>query len=199
MLQEAATGIVIVLRHPSLRGLVACYALYQVSWGILLVAVPVLVAAQAADTHQADGLTGAVWAASGLAGGVGALLAGATRVINRERTFIALATLATAVSIYPICTLAGLVGLAGGVALVGFFSGPIDVGVLTLRQRRTDPRQLGRVLAVSMSLNMAGLPLGSAIGGMLMAHGGQPALAAAGVAAALSALACQWLIPAPDP
>jgi hypothetical protein len=58
--------------------------------------------------------------------------------------------------------------LALGLTLTGFFSGPIDVGVLTLRQRRTDPAWLGRVLTVSMSLNLSGLPLGSAIGGWLV-------------------------------
>jgi hypothetical protein len=61
--------------------------------------------------------------------------------------------------------------------------------VLTLRQRRTDPRLLGRVLAVSMSLNFAGTPVGSALGGMLVGGSLVPALALGALAAALGALA----------
>ena len=67
-----------------------------------------------------------------------------------------------------------MTGLAMGLMLIALAAGPIDVGLLTLRQRRTDPAELGRVLSVSMSLNLAGIPLGSALAGMLMtvvAHG----------------------------
>jgi hypothetical protein len=63
----------------------------------------------------------------------------------------------------------GVPGLAFGLLLVGLMSGPIDVGVLTLRQRRTDPADLGRVPAVSMSLNMAGWPIGTVLGRILVA------------------------------
>jgi hypothetical protein len=50
---------------------------------------------------------------------------------------------------------------------VGQLAGPIDVGLLTLRQRRTDPAELGRVLSVSMSLNFAGFPIGTALAGAM--------------------------------
>jgi predicted MFS family arabinose efflux permease len=67
--------------------------------------------------------------------------------------------------------------------------------VLTLRQRRTDPVWLGRVLAVSMSLNNSGLPLGSALGGVLVTHSMAAAFAVAALAAVLSAAAGYSLIP----
>ncbi len=86
-------------------------------------------------------------------------------------------------------------GLVVGLAIAGFLAGPIDVALLTLRQRRTDPAWLGRVLAVSMSLNMSGLPLGSALGGVLVAWSMPAAFAAAASAAALSAVAGYALIP----
>jgi hypothetical protein len=34
---------------------------------------------------------------------------------------------------------------------------------VTVRQRRTDPAELGRVLSVSMSLNLSGGPIGSVL------------------------------------
>ena len=44
----------------------------------------------------------------------------------------------------------------------------MNVAVLSLRQRRTDRAQLGLVVAISMSVNLAGLPLGSAAAGPLV-------------------------------
>jgi MFS family permease len=195
LLREAGVGVSIVLRHPTLRGLVASYALYQVSWGILLVAVPVMVIRDGSLVARADSVTGLIWAISGLAGGAGALAAGRLRVTGRERRLLGCCALGTALAIYPVAATAGLAGLTVGVTLVGLLSGPIDVSVLTLRQRRTPPRIFGRVLAVSMSLNMGGLPMGSALGGVLLTTGTSGALLAAALAAAASGVACWYLIP----
>ena len=49
-------------------------------------------------------------------------------------------------------------------ALMGLVSGPMDVAMFTVRQRRTDPAWMGRAFAISMSLNFSGYPIGSAIG-----------------------------------
>lgn len=80
--------------------------------------------------------------------------------------------------------------------LAGFVEGPVDVGVLSLRQRRTDPAWLGRVLAVSMSFNLSGLPIGSAIGGLVVAHSAETAFAIAATASVLAAAAACALVPA---
>ena len=88
------------------------------------------------------------------------------------------------------------VGLCLGPALVGFLAGPIDVGVLTLRQRRTEPAWFGRGMAVSISLNLSGAPIGSALGGMLLAWlawSVPAAFAVAAVACLAGAVATRWL------
>ncbi len=77
-------------------------------------------------------------------------------------------------------------------------AGPMDVGVLTLRQRRTDAADLGRVLAVSMSLNLSGIPVGTVLGGVLVAWSPPSAFLAAALASLLGALAVHVLIPADD-
>ncbi|MFI5273914.1 MAG: hypothetical protein ACHQ4H_12850, partial [Ktedonobacterales bacterium] len=53
-------------------------------------------------------------------------------------------------------------------ALFGLAGAPIDIGLFALRQRRTDARWFGRVFAVSMSLNFAGMPVGSALAGPVL-------------------------------
>jgi len=56
------------------------------------------------------------------------------------------------------------------IVVVGVSSGPFDVSMFTLRQRRTNPAWFGRAFAVSMSLNFVGMPLGSALAGPLIAQ-----------------------------
>lgn len=196
LVRDALAGVVYVLRHVSLRSLAISYALFQASWGVLVVAVPVVVVRELGAGALADSVVGGLWAAAGLAGGLGALYAGHLRTVGREQQFIAIGTLATAVAIYPVSASFGLAGLAVGLVLVGFLEGPVDVGVLSLRQRRTDPAWLGRVLAVSMSFNMSGLPVGSAIGGILIVHSAPLTFAVAALASALAALVAWTLVPA---
>jgi MFS family permease len=192
VLHEAVAGVGYVLRNLSLRGLALSYALYQLCLGILFVAVPTIVVQQLG----AEGyVVGGLWALTGLAGAVGALSVGHMRTTGRERTLICAGLLATSVATFPIAALFGLPGLVIGLALVGFFSGPVDVGVLSLRQRRTEPGWLGRVLAVSMSLNMSGLPVGAALGGIVVSLSVSATFAVAGAAAMLAAFAAWVLIP----
>jgi hypothetical protein len=66
---------------------------------------------------------------------------------------------------------AGMAGASATLVVVlamictGVSAAPIDLGLFALRQRRTDPAWFGRVIAVSMSLNFAGAPIGSALAG----------------------------------
>lgn len=193
LLANAVAGVVHVLRHPSLRPLAVAYAIYQMAWGILLVAVPVFVTRVAGGGAHGDLLVGALWAISGFASGVGALLAGQFGAPGRERTMMALGMAATALAIYPICARFGLPGLGLGLALVGFLAGPVDVGVLTLRQRRTEPGWLGRVMAVSISLNLSGAPIGSVLGGVLLTWSVPATFAMAAFACLAGAVATRWL------
>ena len=52
--------------------------------------------------------------------------------------------------------------------VAGLANGPFDVSMFSLRQRRTDPAWFGRASAVSMGVNWAGQPVGSAISGPLV-------------------------------
>ncbi|MPZ33093.1 MAG: MFS transporter [Rhodospirillales bacterium] len=196
LVRGAWAGVLYVVRNASLRSLAISYALFQVSWGILVVVVPVVVVRELGAGAIADSVVGGLWAAAGLAGGLGALYAGHLSTVGRERLFIAIGTLATAVAIWPVSASFGLVGLAAGLVLAGLFEGPVDVGVLSLRQRRTDPDWLGRVLAVSMSFNMSGLPVGSAIGGIVVVHSPALAFGFAAVTSVLAAAAAYLLVPA---
>jgi predicted MFS family arabinose efflux permease len=116
---------------------------------------------------------------------------------GREQTLKRCGMLVTALAVWPIAAELGLPGLVFGLMLVGAAAGPIDVGVLTLRQRRTDPTELGRVISISMSLNFAGGPVGSAIAGALVTRSLSGTFVVAALAAVVAA-ASVGLIPAHD-
>lgn len=167
LLAQAWHGLRRVLGQPTLRGLALSYSLYEICWGMLVVAVPVFAAQRFAGGAGAA-VAGLLWAGLGLVGGITALVAGHLRAAGRERKVMAIGMLVTALAVWPLAAEFGPIGLMLGLMLVGAAAGPIDVGVLTLRQRSTEPVELGRVVSISMSLNLAGGPLGSALGGMLV-------------------------------
>lgn len=197
VVHEAIAGVAHVLRNATLRGLAISYALYMVSMGILSVAVPVIVVHHGLGAESGhEGLTvGGLWTLSGVAGIAGALSIGHLRTTSRERLVIVVGMLATAAAMWPVAASFGLVGLAIGLAGAGFFTGPIDVGLMSLRQRRTDPAWLGRVLAVSIALNSSGFPLGSALGGFLIVQSTELTFVVAASLSILAALAAYVLIP----
>ena len=61
--------------------------------------------------------------------------------------------------------------IALGSLVVGVATGPMDVSIFSLRQRATDAAWMGRAIAISMSLNFIGFPIGSAISGPLLQLG----------------------------
>jgi MFS family permease len=188
LLGYAWVGLLRVAGDPTLRGLAAAYSCYEISWGILGVLVPVWAARQFAGA-EGSAVAGLLWAGLGLVGGVGALIAGRQRMDGRERQVMALGMLLTAIAEWPVAAPFGLTGLVFGLIMVGAAAGPIDVSVLTLRQRRTDPAELGRVLSVSMSLNLSGGPFGAALAGALVSWSVSATFVVASLAAVLGAAA----------
>jgi MFS family permease len=165
LIGDARAGLMYVVRHPSLRGLAITLFICNLGFGVLPVGIPVLVLRH---LHGSAATVGQVFAVFGLAGLVTGLLIGRVNTEGRERLLIAgcigvqgvaLALLAFANALPMVFVLAAV---AGGAEAI------VNVGLFALRQRRTDPAWFGRAFAVSMSLNFAGVPIGSAISGPLL-------------------------------
>jgi MFS family permease len=166
ILLEAWSGLAYVLRNRTLVGLAITFFAYGVGWGSLAIAVPVLILAR---LHQGPAAVGYVYGAVGVAGLLATLIAGRIRTGGRERQLMALSItgVAVAMAVLPFASSVFVVAAALiGVALV---EAPFDIAFLTLRQRRSDPAWFGRVFAISMSLNVVGGPIGSALAGPLIA------------------------------
>ncbi|ASW53879.1 hypothetical protein CIK06_06275 [Plantactinospora sp. KBS50] len=164
LIRAAWEGIVHLVRNPTLRGLAVSYSLFQAASGMLIVIVPVAVAHRIGGGAGVDRSVGLLWAFAGLAGAVGALIAGKLLVAGRERAFMAAATVVVAVAIFPLSAVGSVIALGAGLAVVGLSEGVINVSLLSLRQRRTPPVWLGRIMTVSISVNLMGFPVGTLLG-----------------------------------
>lgn len=195
IVRNAWLGLGYVVRNRTLRGLALTLSTFGLSGGILQIAVPVLVLDR---LHRGPATVGLLWGAMGAAGLVAALIAGRVAVRGRERELMLAAILgsAAAASLLPFAT--GLPIVAVAIVVQGICGGPFDVGLFTLRQRRTDPAWFGRAFAVSMSVNYVGSPIGSALAGPLIGWSLDWALWAAVAAMLLAAVFPMITIPAHD-
>jgi MFS family permease len=165
LIGDAWAALLYVVRHASLRGLAITLFLANLGFGVIPVGLPLLVLRH---LHGSAANVGQIFAVVGLAGLAAGLLIGRVNTEGRERLLIAgciaiqvptLALLAFTNSLPMVFAIAVIAGAAGSV---------INVGIFALRQRRTDPAWFGRAFAVSMSLNFAGVPIGSALSGPLL-------------------------------
>jgi MFS family permease len=168
LLRDAVGAIGYVVRNVTLRGIALCLFILNVGAGILIVTLPVLVL-----DHLHGGATqvGLIWAAQGAGGVVSALLFGRLDSEGRER-LVMVVTAAVAAAATALLLVAGnLPVVAMASLIIGLATGPLDVAIFSLRQRATEVAWFGRAMAVSMSLNFSGSPVGSALTGPLLHFG----------------------------
>jgi MFS family permease len=196
LIGDAWAGLLYVVRHPSLRGLAITLFICNLGFGVLPVGIPVLVLRH---LHGSAATVGQVFAVFGLAGLVTGLLIGRVNTVGRERLLIAgcigiqtlaLALLAFANTLPLVFVLAGIAGIGESI---------VNVGLFALRQRRTGPAWFGRAFAVSMSLNFAGIPIGSAISGPLLEQSIALPLLLGAATSVVAVVAALVLIPARAP
>jgi predicted MFS family arabinose efflux permease len=193
VLGESWRGLRYTVLSPTLRGIALTLISYNVGNGILIIAVPVLVLTR---LHSSPATVGLLWGVMGGVGLISALVVGRMSSAGRERQMMVAAILITTAGIFLLAVAGNLVFVFVGIAVIGLSTGPFDIGMFTLRQRRTDPAWFGRVFAVSMSLNSIGNPVGSALAGPLIAVSVSAALVAAGVLSLLAAALPLGTIPA---
>jgi MFS family permease len=162
LLSDAWAGLVYVARHPSLRGLALSVSTNNIANGLFYIGLPVLVLTRLGGGPAE---VGQLFALSGVTAAVSVLFVGRIGTEGRERELLAGAMLLIAVGYVALLLAPNLIVVAIVMLLIGIATGPFDVVLVTMRQRRTDPAWLGRAFAVSMSLNFIGFPVGSAIGG----------------------------------
>jgi hypothetical protein len=191
---DAWAGVTYVLVHnPTLRGIALVVSMMNLGWGILLVALPVMVIER---LQGGPALVGVLWAVFGLASVPTALAFGRVNTEGRERMVMAASDIVGGLAVAALAFTGNVWIVGGAILIAGLSNGPFDVSMFSLRQRSTDPAWFGRAFAVSMGLNWAGQPIGSALSGPVI-HLGLTVtfLLAAGFMLA-GALLVRWVIPA---
>ena len=162
LLSDAWAGLVYTWRNATLRGLGISVSTANVANGLFYIGLPVLVLSRLGGGAAQ---VGQMFALMGVTAAVSVLFVGRVGTEGRERPFLAGAMLLTGIAYGFVLISPTLLFAALAMALIGLATGPFDVVLFTLRQRRTDPEWLGRAFAVSMSFNFIGFPIGSALGG----------------------------------
>jgi MFS family permease len=176
LLREAWSGVRYVVRNRTLRALAIGVSTASAASGIYLIALPVLLLGRIGVRED---VVGRLYALYGVGGFFAGLLVGRLSTIDRERRLLAMAYVINAGLILVVLFVPQLIAVAGAMLLLGAVSGPTNVVMFTLRQRRTDPQWFGRAFAVSMSMNYAGNPIGSALAGAIIPVSLEAALACA--------------------
>ena len=196
ILAEAWAGVTYVLIHnPTLRGIMTVVFVMNLGWGILVVALPVMVLTQ---LHGSPSLVGGLWAAFGLATIPSALLFGRFNTEGRERLIMGVSDVVGGVAVGVLAFAGNAWVVAAAMLIAGLSNGPFDVCMFSMRQRRTNPAWFGRAFAVSMGLNWAGQPVGSAFSGPLIHIGLPLAFLVAALFMLVGAALVPRVIPAED-
>ena len=169
VLSETLGGLRYAFGNPALRGLALIMPLSSLGFGILQVALPVLFRT---FPYGGSAVAGGLWSVFGLAATVGAIVAGRMATEGRERRILFVTLLLGAagycvVAAAPLASVPLLLAVVG-MAVTGGFVGPQDIAMFSLRQRSIEAAWLGRALSVSMSISALGLPLGAALGGLVI-------------------------------
>lgn len=157
---EAWRGLCYVVSNRTLRWIAVGFSTLNVGWGIMIVALPVVVF----HLHGNAAVVGAILALAGAAGVPAALITGRLRTEGHEREAMALLGAVMGLSIL-VLLVPSLALIAVGIAIAGGADAASSVPAFSLRQRRTSRAWFGRAFAVSMALNFSGVPIGSALAG----------------------------------
>ncbi len=201
ILRQALDGLRYVARNPTLRGLGVSVCVTSISFGVVTILVSVLVVEELGAPHAIAGLA---FTLSGVAGAGSALLAGRTDTRGREWSMLVAAMVgigAAALLLVPglgASTGVGVFWVLLAMLVMGLSTGVWDIAIFTMRQRRTDPRLMGRAFAISMAVNWSGVPIGAALGGFLSERSPGLAVACAVGAAAAGAALAAFLVPRHD-
>lgn len=177
LLADAWLGLRYWWENRTLRGLGFSIGVVNLAAGMTTIVIPLAVVEVLGAGEVVVGL---VFAVSGIAGMVSALLFG--RVDTRDREWpmlvvpLALSAVAVALILPAVGGLGIEVGVGAGLAflfahalVIGLLQGPLDIALFTVRQRRTDPAWMGRAFAVSMAANFVGFPVGAVVAGTIAA------------------------------
>jgi MFS family permease len=196
LLHDSVAGLLYTWRNRTIRGLGLVMFALNLGGGVLTLVIPIVALNR---LHESPGFVGAAWALAGAFGIVTGLWFGRLDSRGRERGWMIWSTFGSALAVAVLLVEVSVPSVLLCMAITGICNGPLDIGLFTLRQRRTDPAWMGRAIAVSASLNFSGFPIGSAISGALVERSLELTIAFGVVACLVSTFFAVTQIPAEEP
>ncbi|MDX6594309.1 MAG: hypothetical protein QOJ13_3505 [Gaiellales bacterium] len=182
----AMTGLRAVWSHAELRATMALMFVSGVGYGAFLVGLPLW--ARDHLGHSA-GASGWMWVAFSAGSIIGGLAYGARRPRGSDAghviLFVALTGLPLLLVPFVPTLSAGMVCMAAA----GLLSAPAVIAMFAIRQDAVPPELHGRTFAITVSVNVAGSPVGAMLAGLLIVPLGIHTLLFAAGAAQLAAAA----------
>ncbi len=195
LFHDAWLGVVYTWRNRTLRGLGFSLSVLNIAGGMTTIVIPLIVLGR---LGQGEAMVGVMFALMGVGGMATAFVFGRMDTRGREKQLLVLPTLLMAPATALLLPDAGLVPVALSMLAIGVLNGPLDIGMFTVRQRRTDPAWMGRAFAVSMAFNFSGYPIGATITGWLAATSIDAAIVMGVIACVAAGLLAWWMIPAAE-
>lgn len=199
LLRDAWDGLRYTWSNRTLRGLGFSISTLNIAGGMTAIVIPLIVIER---LHAGEVAVGLVFAASGITGTASAFLAGRLDTRGREWQLLVVPMICYLPALALLLPAAGSNDMAIGLMLAvvsfglyGLLTGPMDIALFTVRQRRTDPAWMGRAFAVSMAFNFAGYPIGAALAGVLAARSIELAIVVGLVAVVVASVFAAVLVP----
>jgi predicted MFS family arabinose efflux permease len=180
----ARHGLRILLSRPALAWLLALTLVFYGLYGPVETALPILVQR---DLHGGPGLLGLIWAAFGAGALVGGLVAGTRRITNLRRFALTIVG-AWGVALLVVAMTAQPVVVLLGIAMGGLVYAPYPAAATTFLQQELSDGELTAGAVAWHGVSSGVVPLGTALGGPLIALlGPRSTLAASAIATVLLA------------
>lgn len=189
MRADIAEGLRFIVRDPTLRALAIATALLAASTGMLLAVLVLHVIDALRAPESTYGLLFTLYAAGSLAAATAA-----TKVHERWGTRRCLITSASlgALSMLIVGWGTSVIHAATGMVLLGVATMLYNIIAVTVRQRRTPDRLLGRVSSVFNVIGVGSLPVAALAAGVIAnAYGTRSSIT---LGAGLCAIATLWLL-----
>jgi MFS family permease len=196
---DARDGLRYTWRNPTLRGLGFAISSVNLTNGLTVIVLPLIVIER---FGLDEWLVGLILAVSGISGMASSFQFGRMDTRGREWALLVwpmLALVPVMALMLPAAALSDLVAIGVAILvlqflLIGLLVGPMDIALFTVRQRRTDPAWMGRAFSVSMAFNMIGAPVGAALAGLLAEGSIELAIVVLGIGGSVAAFAAAAIL-----
>ncbi|MFF1556258.1 MFS transporter [Streptomyces sp. NPDC058279] len=180
--------------QPAVLGLFVLAALFLLLYGPFVVGLP-LIAQERAGGRSAESVLGGLWAAFGIGAVLGNLLVGAARRAPAHGRYAALIAAAWGAVTVVVAVPTHLAVAWAAMLVGGLVYAPFPAIISTVMQQRLPERHLKEAGAYYVALTSTFGPLGTLLGGILIASvSAGPGLAVDGALLVAVGLAMAWLL-----